>query len=495
MKKRKNILFLFPDQHRGDWLPGLDGSLPLHMDHLRQLMAQGTTFTRAVTNSPLCAPARACLATGQSYEACGVWNNNFCCPLDRPTVYRRLRDAGYQVGTVGKSDLHKPVMYWGKDGWIPQLGRLGFTRAMDSEGKWDGFWASCEGDRGPYGAFLRREGLLEAHWRDYVRRYYDHMDTRPTRLPQAAYADDWVTESALAFLRDFSRQEGPWFMMVNFSGPHDPWDVTEEMKERWRDAELPTPADCQGDPAEVLEVRRNYAAMLENIDHSIGRLLDLLRESGQDEDTVILYSADHGEMLGDRGRYYKSVPYGPSIHIPLVICGGSARKGAVCRHLVQLSDLAATITEIAGTSMPEGVDSHSLLGMAAEEDAPPVRDHLHSALYPSIPQDESSFGGYEDRSACVKNMGGAERINSFNERLGLPVRPVPAVKKEKQRDWRCVVTERCKFIEYLDPVEHELYDLNTDPGEKTDLSDRLPEVVERLRRELPQLPTQLAKSM
>ena len=112
-------------------------------------MERGTTFTQAITNSPLCAPARACLAQGREYENCGVYNNNFCTPPEVPTFYRALRAGGYQVGGVGKFDLHKPLMYWGEKGWLPQLGELGFTEAMDHEGKWDAFWASENPPRGP----------------------------------------------------------------------------------------------------------------------------------------------------------------------------------------------------------------------------------------------------------------------------------------------------------------------------------------------------------
>ena len=126
MKTKKNILLLFPDQHRGDWLPYSDEvfaklgvpALPVKMDNLKKLMASGTTFTRAVTNSPLCVPARACLAAGRHYDRCGAYNNSFNYPLDQKTFYSVLKDGGYNVGGVGKFDVHKPILFWGRDGWI-----------------------------------------------------------------------------------------------------------------------------------------------------------------------------------------------------------------------------------------------------------------------------------------------------------------------------------------------------------------------------------------
>lgn len=490
MSKPKNILFLFPDQHRGDWLPYPPavfeqmGSppLPLRMENLRSLMERGTTFTRAVTDSPLCAPARACLASGLRYDRCGVWNNNFCYPLAQPTCYSVLRDGGYQVAGVGKFDLHKPVMYWGKDGWIPPLEALGFTEAMDTEGKWDSFWASYKPPRGPYGQFLSDRGLLESHWRDYVRRYYDSADAEPTELPQDAYADDWVTDNALSALDGLTKREQPWFLMVNFSGPHDPWDITGDMKARWENVNFPIPRDYRGDPAELVRVRQNYAAMLENIDRNIGKLLSALKAVGQYDDTVIVYASDHGEMLGDRNRYYKSVPYAPSVHIPLVMSGGGIRRNAICGELVQLSDLAATIAEFAGLSMPEGVDSRSLVPLASREDAPPVHAFLTSALYSSVPRPGGRYAGYEAYEDYEKNMGGKEFIDLFNQRLSLPQRPVPPVKTKKIADWHCVITKKYKLIAYPDSDAAELYDLEADPLEQHDVAASSPEIVRQLRQ-------------
>ena len=184
--KQPNILLLFPDQHRGDWMPGAEG-LPLRMPHLHTLMEGGTTFTRAATNSPLCVPARACLALGQDYERCGAWNNDFCCPLDQSTFYRVLRDGGYQVSGVGKFDLHKPVMYWGENGWLPQLETLGFTRAIENEGKGDAVWAFRNTQPGPYGAFLHERGLMESYCDDHLRRAKDPTD--------AAFSDTFISKS------------------------------------------------------------------------------------------------------------------------------------------------------------------------------------------------------------------------------------------------------------------------------------------------------------
>lgn len=133
---RLNILFFLPDQHRADWLwtnPGL----PLHTPNLQALAAMGVTFTRAYTPSPLCAPARACLASGMDYARCRTPDNRHNYPLDLPTYYQALRDAEYRVAGVGKFDLHKDVsdparMDWRLDG-SRLLEEWGFTKGIDEE--------------------------------------------------------------------------------------------------------------------------------------------------------------------------------------------------------------------------------------------------------------------------------------------------------------------------------------------------------------------------
>jgi arylsulfatase A-like enzyme len=143
------------------------------------------------------------------------------------------------------------------------------------------------------------------------------------------------------------------------------------MKGAWQDTPFPPPnrtEDRSNRPAHVgypdaqseQTVRQHYAAMLENIDRHIGTLVDLLDQRGELDNTVIIYSADHGEMLGDFCRYNKGRPERGSAHIPLVVWGPGIVEGLCSNALVELQDLAATILDYAGSSMPEAVDSLSL---------------------------------------------------------------------------------------------------------------------------------------
>ena len=119
-----NIHFLFPDQHRWDWL-GRNSVLPCRTPNLDILAARGVTFERCLTPSPLCSPARACLATGRRYGRCGVLGNKDNTPVDLPNQYRALRDAVYQVAGVWKFDLHKADQSWVLDGQelLPECGQ------------------------------------------------------------------------------------------------------------------------------------------------------------------------------------------------------------------------------------------------------------------------------------------------------------------------------------------------------------------------------------
>lgn len=486
MKNQPNILLLFSDQHRGDWMPYDQETferihavpVPVRMDNLRKLMDTGCTFTRNVSNSPLCVPARACLASGMQYDNCEVYNNDYCYPLNKPTFYGVLKEGGYNVCGVGKFDLHKPIFYWGTDGWIEQMADLGFTDAIDSEGKYDLLWSSFYEPKGPYAKYLTDHGLLHEHAKDYILRYLNANDVRPTPLPEHAYADNWVTANAIKKIQNLAKEDKRWFMQVNFSGPHNPWDVTEAMKEAWKDTDFPLPESYHGDPEALREVRQNYAAMIDNIDRNIGLIIEELKKSGQYDNTVIIYAADHGEMMGDHDRYMKSVPYRGSVHIPLVISGPGVRQGTVCDEMVQLHDIAATVTDFAGMSMPDNCDSCSLKPLATDEHAKPVRDYQVSILYNSL-KFGKPYPGYEDLMDCRKLKPDNEYIQEFCQVLGLTETKASMTKFRYSKDWYCIMNKRYKLIEFED-AEPELYDMETDPEEQTNIAEGNEELIESL---------------
>ena len=135
--KQPNFLFLFPDQWRWDWLACAGYDIPVKTPNIDKLAARGMRFTQCRTNSPVCAPARAALATGMRYQNCGVPGNGFNLDTTRDTFFKHLRNSGYRVAASGKTDLQKHGKWKGLDGWTTAMGQLGFTQAVNQAGKHD----------------------------------------------------------------------------------------------------------------------------------------------------------------------------------------------------------------------------------------------------------------------------------------------------------------------------------------------------------------------
>ncbi len=366
--KKPNVLFFFPDQHRGDWL-GLRNA-HLETPNIDALAARGQVFRNALTPSPLCSPARACMALLQPYDRQPVRHNAHDVDPAQPNLYQALRNAGYQVLGCGKLDLLKGSMDWGEDGRHGTgagtlLHRLGFTGGIDSAGKHDCISAHDDGRAEPFQAFLRRHDLLETHLADYRRRRgterVNYLNTEPTPLPDFAYGDNWIAGNGRALLEAAS-DAAPWFLQVNFNGPHEPMDVTAAMHSRMAGRTMASPVASSEYSAEKHQaIRANYAAMIENIDSHVGRFLDLLEQRGALQDTVVIYASDHGEMLGDHDRWGKAVPHQPSVHIPLVMAGPGIAPRPPSDAWVDLTDVAATILHLANAQPPHGASGRVLV--------------------------------------------------------------------------------------------------------------------------------------
>ncbi|MBN1864661.1 MAG: sulfatase-like hydrolase/transferase [Victivallales bacterium] len=384
ISKLPNILFLFPDQWRSDWL-GCNTELPLLTPNIDRLAAAGITFTNAFTPSPICAPARACLAAGRDYGRCGVKNNSEALPLDMPTFYQSLRDAGYEVCGVGKFDLDKPTLEWGIDG-SSHLREWGFTSGIDNEGKFDGStsYTKNNGDpRGPYLKFLHDRGKADAYCREHQceERMRTCRDAYITCLDDEEYCDNWLSDNGRSFLKSFPAGR-PWFLQVNFTGPHNPMEITRNMAEKWDGVAFPPPVDNDNPaytPEDHQRNRRHYAAMIENIDRQVGEFLEIVARRGEMENTVVVFASDHGEMLGDHGRWGKSCWFNPSVRIPMIIAAPGVVAGTVSNALVSLQDLAATFTDYARSRTPDGMDAVSLRP-AIEGRTGKIRQSVNSGL-------------------------------------------------------------------------------------------------------------------
>lgn len=385
MPDQPNFLFLFPDQWRWDWL-GCEsspfGKVPVRTPSIDKLAARGVRFTNCRTNSPVCAPARACLSLGTRYEKCGVPSNAFDMDPTRTTVWQLLRNAGYRTLTSGKNDLHKRTRWKGLDGWTQLLGQYGFTDAIDQSGKLD-----AQGFNLPvsphcsYSKYLADHDAFEAYRNDYVRRSqeYSHPTAPwPSPLPREHYTDDFCGRMAMKLL-DRTPREGPWCLWVNFPGPHDPFDPPRELQQRYDGVEFPMPIAARdtyaGKPVDHQQSRRNYAAECEGIDEWVGRLVGEVEARGQFDNTIVIFCSDHGELLGDHGGFNKSRPEEGSVHVPLIVAGPGIEQGQVRNELVELIDIAAFMLERAMLPIPDTFDARPFLSLET-----PNRDVQVSSL-------------------------------------------------------------------------------------------------------------------
>ncbi len=351
--------------------------------NLDALAARGVAFRNAVSPSPLCSPCRACMATGKAYPAVGVHDNGQSVPDGEVLLYHRLQDAGYHTMGCGKFDLHKPKHDWGLDG-RNHLEAFGLSDGMDSEGKLDGAWAAEEKPGGPFTQMLEERSLREIYVKDLLGRMGDgYLRNDPCPLPDEAYGDNWVGATAEDLIRRAPAGK-PWFIQVNFPGPHDPWDITESMKELYDGVEFPGPLAAEDNSPERLRqlngVRQNYAAMVTNIDRWVGRLIEAIQARGELENTLIVYASDHGEMLGDHERFAKTVPYWQSAGVPMVVAGpGVAARDFEDRPMAIL-DLCATFLDLADAEVPADWDSRTLRPYLADPKATPPREIVTSGL-------------------------------------------------------------------------------------------------------------------
>jgi choline-sulfatase len=460
---RPNVLLVCTDQQRPDWF-GWNDDVPVETPHVDRLAARGVRFENAVCPTPVCNPCRSCLASGMAYDRTGVPNNEVDYDVDRGTLYRRLRDEGdYFVAGTGKFDLTAEYRL-GMDGKTG-IAEWGFSDAVFTPAKNETVSRveDADGDpQGPYTNYLATEGLLDVHVEDYRRRRGDALtdgklvSTFQTPLPEEAYYDEWITRQGIE-LMDQAPRDRPWFLQVNLQNPHDPWDVTETMHDRFRNpaVDFPEPAGVPDsvEPSVHQEVRRNYGAMVEHLDDCLGALLEALDARNELEDTIVLFTSDHGEMLGDYGQWQKDSPLAPSVNVPLVVAGPGVGARPPVDDPVTILDVYSTVLDYAGIERGS-VDSRSMRPFLAGDS-----DSHRAVVYAGLSTWRMVFDG---RFKLLRGYDPELRQGTRYEPRGIE----PA--------------EVTRLLYQRDPV---LYDMEKE-GEPVDVADSHPDVVERLTEEL-----------
>lgn len=464
MKPLPNILFIFPDQMRGDWTQ-MNSNIPMHTPNLKKLADNGVHFSQTYCPSPICSPSRSCLAVGKEYDKVNIIDNGQNHPFDDPTFYELLRDkAGYYTMTCGKLDLRHPEHSYGNDGkhivnGVDYLAKWGFSFGIEIGGKLNGakMWQKNQDKIDPYICYLRDKGLAEAYVNDFKAREFQDAFASP--LEDEDYIDNWIGRSGLEMLKN-APKDRPWFIQVNFAGPHNPLNATKKMLDRWTDViSFPPPyKSTRFSEKENLQIRQNYSAMIENIDSWIPRFLQEIERRGELENTLIIFASDHGDMLGDHNRVAKSVPFQGAISVPLIIAGPTIKHTPPITKPVGLIDLFATVLDFAGIPCPAGVDSVSLkpiLQGNSEASTRFIRSGLHHFRV-VIEGDYKLIVGFEKSHKIKKKLLKVLKKMLFGNRLAKEI--------------------------HFDSVK--LFDLSKDPYELQDISAENPEIVEHLLKNL-----------
>ncbi|MEE8247119.1 MAG: sulfatase-like hydrolase/transferase [Alphaproteobacteria bacterium] len=375
-----NVLFIMSDEHRPDAM-GAAGHSLVRTPNLDRLAAAGTRFSAAYTPSPVCVSARASIMTGRWVHEIGHWSSAEPYRGEMASWGHRLGAAGCRVESIGKLHFrsseddngfaaeHLALHVSGGLGWLKGLMRA--SPPSYDEGTSE---------------FARDVGVGETSYTAYDR-----------RICAAALA--WLAEAPAA-------GERPWVLFVSFVSPHFPliapapyWDLYDgvELGRPHRPEEEPSHPSLRAlyrfynyrdhmTPERAVLARRGYFALCSYLDGLVGELLDALDATGRAGDTTVIYTSDHGEMLGDHGMWTKMLMNDASAGVPLIVRGPGVPAGAEVRVPVSLVDLYPTILECAGVGLGDGAASagHSLIEIANGAVADrPVLSEFHDGGAPT----------------------------------------------------------------------------------------------------------------
>lgn len=369
MTRQLNVLLLMADQMAAAYLPSY-GHRVVKAPALQRLADGGVQFTSMYSNSPLCAPARFAMMSGQINSRIGAYDNASEFPASIPTFAHHLRAAGYQTCLAGKMHFVGPDQLHGFEERLTTdiyPADFGWTPDWDEpEGRFDWWFHNMDS--------VIHAGVAEA-------------------TNQLDY-DDEVGFRTVRKLRDLARSsdDRPWMLTASFTHPHDPYAMRRVYWDRYDHDDIdlprvgPLPAD-QLDPhscrlrnvsamdrtevteAHVRNARHAYYASIGYVDEWVGTIVDTLEACRMADNTVVIFTADHGDMLGERGLWYKMNFFEGACRIPLIVAGPGI-TAAVATENVSLLDVMPTLLDFAGVDRPELADGTSLLPILGGDHEP-----------------------------------------------------------------------------------------------------------------------------
>lgn len=347
-----NVLVIMSDEHAYEVM-GSAGHAIVQTPVLDRLAAEGTVFDQCYTNCPVCTPGRASFITSLYVNQLGTWDN--ATPYDGKVkgLPHHLAEHGYALHSFGKLDYHPGGHYKGL-----VAPRPGHRNNIDT------------------GAFFRESGEPKPK----VEQRYEKIGIRSKESN-----DQRICEETVEWLKQRKDEDQPWVLYVGFSHPHFPffakkehWDYYDE-KVKELPAAMKGPFDELNEPLQAMRkyfkcdtvdeetLRRahvGYYALTSELDENIGKIIETLEQLGLYDDTLIIYTSDHGEQLGNHGLWFKCSMYEKSAHIPLIIKGPNVRKGAREDTLVSLVDIVPTVMQALDLPQPEEFQGRSLLNLA-----------------------------------------------------------------------------------------------------------------------------------
>ncbi|MEM6504223.1 MAG: sulfatase-like hydrolase/transferase [Planctomycetota bacterium] len=463
--KPPNIILITSDQQRFDSL-GCTGNAAAQTPHLDRLAERGGLFRNHFVTNPVCSPSRGSFMSGLYPCENGLWSNGCALPTETPTLASVLAGARYQTAHVGKLHL------------VPILDRVGPHPAFGFQHLEVG-----EGDQ-MYPCDDHMNHVRQADplgYVDYMTELYakGHARGYTSRLPEPLHHSTWVTDRSLDWLQHQRDRSAPFFLNVGYFDPHHAFNPIDPWASRFDDVEVPMPFHDPGaidtrpphyharyrsdqktlnQPGVERAIARAYHAMVAHLDHCVGRLLAGLEALGLLENTVIVFTSDHGEMLGHHGMLHK----GPFLlddlmRVPMIMAAPGLEPGQAFDGLTSMVDLMPTFAALAGVDSPTP-HGRRLVGCNGQA----LPDGSHEAVFAQWENDAT---------------------------------------RGPARSLRMVRTATHKLVRYAEDDTGELYDLAEDPHEARNLfgqpnadtltarlSDRLEPQIRQARPDTPRSP-------
>ena len=382
-RRARNVLLLMSDQHRPHAI-SIDGDPVARTPHLDALAASGTRFESAYCSNPVCVPSRASLLTGLYTHHHKTWNNSTPWPFETKTIAHHFSRAGYMTGLIGKMHFVDPQTH-------------GFDYRLDFNDWWQYLGPKTRLYADELGHPNSGSGLpqIDALWSDFGDPWKGERETdgregsvavgRVSKIPERDQFESFVARESVRFLKEHGKRE-PFILISSFLKPHDPFMPAERfarmfraedmrMPDSWGKVDLSTvprhirqsiavnaPTPELRDPVHARLRIALYYACLAQLDESVGVVLRALRDLELEQDTIVLYTSDHGEMLGEHGLWQKFVFYEPSVGVPLIVrAPGGSQAGARAKTAVSQVQILPTLLELCGVPVPSGLDGESLL--------------------------------------------------------------------------------------------------------------------------------------